>query len=146
MIPIPIIGAVVSGISGWFSKRQEIKQEKQVLASAVDARKDELKKLSLESKLKGVSEASESDMKMDQEANERISWGDDLTLILALLPCVLAFFPSQLPSVMAGFAALEAMPMWYKYALGMILASVWGYRRLVSPIILSITKAYLGKK
>jgi len=44
-----------------------------------------------------------------------------------------------------GFAVLRGMPEWYQYALGMMLVSVWGYRKLVSPIIQSIAKAYLGK-
>ena len=136
---IPVFGKIIDGVSDHF-------KEKKAMAKAVDERKDELKKLNLTAKIEGIKTASEADMGMDANANQRIAWADDVSFGVFLLPALLAFFPPALPHIISGFKALENMPTWYQYALGMMLVSVWGYRRLVSPIVLSITKAYLGKK
>lgn len=129
------VPAAIKGVAGYFQEKQQIKKAK-------EERKDELKKISLETKLEGIRNASESDMKMDEESNERIAWADDVSFAVFLAPALLSFWPPALPHISAGFQALGEMPVWYQYALGMMLISVWGYRRLVTPIIL----AYFGKK
>lgn len=131
---------LISPVTNYFTERSKIK-------AAVVQRKDELKKLSLETKLKSIEKAEDTNLNIDQvNGSDPIPWANDLTLILFLLPFVGAFFPWAMPHIKAGFIALESMPEWYKYSLGMMLVSVWGYRNLVSPIIQSIAKAYLGIK
>ena len=136
---ISFIPGIIKGISGYVKGRQE-------LATAKSERKDELKKLALTNKLAVINTATEADMKLDNQANQRIGWADDVSFAVFLLPAILAFYPPALLHIKAGFVALELMPQWYQYALGMMLISVWGYRRLVTPIILTITKAYINRK
>ena len=136
---ITLIPGMFKGFSEYMGNRQEIK-------AAKSERRDELRLLSLEDKLLGIRNSSEADMQMDKGANQRIAWADDVSFAVFLLPALLAFYPPALPHIKAGFVALTAMPQWYQYALGMMLVSVWGYRKLVTPIILTITKAYINKK
>ena len=132
------IGDAVGAIGTYFTEGQKIK-------AAVTERKDEITKLSLESKIKTATASINSDMKMDEGARANAGWMDDISFYVFLAPAVLAFIPSMVVHIEAGFAVLSTMPIWYQYALGMMLVSVWGYRKLVSPIIQSIAKAYLGK-
>lgn len=136
--PIALIGDAIKAGVGYFSDRQKIK-------AAVTERKDELTKLNLEAKIKSATASVEHDMKMDEGARANAGWMDDISFYVFLAPAVLAFFPGMVVHVENGFTVLAEMPEWYQYALGMMLISVWGYRKLVSPIIQSIAKAYLGK-
>ena len=66
------------------------------------------------------------------------SWKDEWLTILFSIPLVLAFcgdWGKQI--VIAGFAALETCPEWYRYTLGVIVASSFAVR--------SATK-FFGKK
>ena len=60
------------------------------------------------------------------------SWKDEWFTILFSVPCVLAFFPSMVPVVMAGFEALNGMPEWYKGFLGAAVAASFGLRGLAN--------------
>ena len=113
---------------------------------AKDLRKHQLKELDLNNRLEMIKQGSASDMNMDEGANGRIAWADDISFLVFLMPCLFAFYPPALPVIREGFAALESMPQWYQVALGMMLISVWGYRRIVTPIVEMIAKTYLGVK
>lgn len=133
------IGAFLTGlvepVTNHLTERAKIK-------GAANERKDELKKLSLESKI----ETAKSNQTLDvKNGGDPIKWANDVTLILFLLPFGLAFYPPALPHIKAGFTALNEMPDWYKYSLGMMLVSVWGYRNLVTPIVKTITSVWLSK-
>tara|TARA_R100000541_G_scaffold51481_1_gene58944 strand:+ start:1499 stop:1924 length:426 start_codon:yes stop_codon:yes gene_type:complete len=136
------IGSFFSGlvapVATYFTEGQKIK-------AAKSERKDELSKLSLETKLESIRKGEDADIQMDANANGRIPWADDLSFLLWLLPVPLAFLPSCVPHIQAGFQVLSTMPEWYMYSLGMMLISVWGYRRLVIPVIEVVVKAYAKK-
>ena len=65
------------------------------------------------------------------------SWKDEWLVILFSVPLVLAFIPGMEGVVERGFSQLKAMPEWYQYALGVIVAASFGVR--------SATK-FFGKK
>ncbi len=133
------IGAFLTGlvepVTTHLTARAKIK-------GAAKKRKDELKKLNLKSQI----ETAKSNQTLDvKNGGDPIPWANDLTLILFLLPFGLAFYPPALPHITAGFTALNEMPEWYKYSLGMMLVSVWGYRNLVTPIVKTVTTVWLSK-
>jgi len=64
--------------------------------------------------------------------NASSSWKDEWFTILFSIPCILAFFPSMVPVVMQGFAALDGMPDWYKGFLGAAVAASFGIRGLAN--------------
>jgi len=126
-----------------------------VLGSAVEAHKANkqakdlqnkrvfaLKEAALMAEIEQIKLGNAVNRDLDQNTEQRISWADDLTLLLFLSPLVGAFIPPAVPHIREGFTVLQSMPTEYKYAVGMMLVSVWGYRTLVVPII----KARLGVK
>tara|TARA_B100000497_G_scaffold120695_1_gene149468 strand:- start:267 stop:650 length:384 start_codon:yes stop_codon:yes gene_type:complete len=57
------------------------------------------------------------------------SWKDEYLVLLFSIPLVLSFCGEFGRSAVAnGFAALEAMPEWYQYTLGVIVASSFAVR------------------
>lgn len=59
------------------------------------------------------------------------SWKDEFWTIVFAIPAILAFIPPFIPTVTAGFAALEEMPMYYRAALGTLVAASVGRQSLV---------------
>ena len=68
------------------------------------------------------------------------SWKDEWLTVLFSIPLILSFLPFEWAkqAVTDGFAALETMPSWYSYTLGVIVAASFGVR--------SATKFFGGKK
>ncbi len=129
-----MIGSILSFLGGLVSPVTEVIKGKQAIKKAVT-----------DSKIKRIEAKEMTDIELDKLSRENSGWMDDISFYLFLMPMVFAFYPPALPHIQAGFIALESMPQWYQYGLGMMLVSVWGYRKLVSPIVESIAKAYLGK-
>jgi len=67
------------------------------------------------------------------------SWKDEYLVLLFSIPLILCFTGDWGRTTVAeGFAALETMPEWYQYTLGVIVASSFAVR--------SATKFFGGKK
>lgn len=121
-----------------------LKNRQQLKAAAV-ADEMKIKSAVTKAKVDKIERGDISDIKLDTDARTTAGLMDDISFYIFLSPAVLAFYPPALPHIMAGFKALESMPTWWQYGLGMMLVSVWGYRKLVSPIILSLAEAYKKK-
>ena len=126
---------LVEPVVGLFQERQTIKAAKQ-------ERKDVLKQMSLKTKLEGIRRSNQTTSDLDAGSRKYAGLMDDVSFYLFIMPVPLVFIPSMQIHVMNGFKALESMPLWYQVTLGLMLASLWGYRKLVQPIILK----FLGKK
>ena len=74
---------------------------------------------------------------LEMARGSRSSWKDEWLVILFSVPLILAFIPGMEGVVANGFQQLEAMPQWYQYSLGIIVAASFGVR--------SATK-FFGKK
>tara|TARA_B110000902_G_scaffold82168_1_gene97466 strand:- start:1310 stop:1741 length:432 start_codon:yes stop_codon:yes gene_type:complete len=125
---LPFLSSLVSPITAVIKGKQEIH------AALTKAKVDSIERGEL------------SEIQADTEARANAGLMDDISFYVFLSPAIFAFWPPALPHIKAGFQALEGMPQWYQAALGLMLASVWGYRKLLSPIIQMLAKAYLGKK
>ena len=79
----------------------------------------------------------EIDWDIEMAKGSANSWKDEWLTILFSIPLILAFIPGMEEVVKNGFAQLEAMPEWYQYSLGVIVAASFGVR--------SATK-FFGKK
>lgn len=79
----------------------------------------------------------EIDWDLEAIKGSQSSWKDEWLVILFSVPLVLAFIPGMEGIVANGFAQLDAMPEWYQYSLGVIVAASFGVR--------SATK-FFGKK
>ena len=79
----------------------------------------------------------EIDWDLEMAKGSQSSWKDEWLTILFSIPLILAFIPGMEEVVANGFAQLNAMPEWYQYSLGVIVAASFGVR--------SATK-FFGKK
>ena len=59
------------------------------------------------------------------------SWKDEWLTILFSIPLIFSFIPAAVPTVVQGFAALDAMPDWYRYTLSIIVAASFGVRSAI---------------
>lgn len=82
---------------------------------------------------------SEAEWEKIMAEGSQSSWKDEWLTILFSVPLVLCFTGEWgRKTVSDGFAALESMPEWYQYTLGVIVAASFGVR--------SATKFFGGKK
>ena len=82
---------------------------------------------------------SEAEWEKIMAQGSQSSWKDEWLTILFSVPLVLCFTGEWgRQTVSDGFAALESMPEWYQYTLGVIVAVSFGVR--------SATKFFGGKK
>ena len=79
----------------------------------------------------------EIDWDIEMAKGSSNSWKDEWLTILFSIPLILAFIPGMEDVVKNGFTQLEAMPEWYQYSVGVIVAASFGVR--------SATK-FFGKK
>ena len=65
---------------------------------------------------------------LEMARGSQSSWKDEWLVILFSVPLILAFIPGMEGVVANGVAQLEAMPQWYQYSLGIIVAASFGVR------------------
>lgn len=118
MIQIPIISGIVQLGQTWLegkNKKEAAKAEAQATVMVKAAE-------------------SEANWESIMATNSGQSWKDEWLTLLFSVPMILAFFPSLVDDVEAGFLALEAMPSWYQYTLSVIVAASFGVRSAVGII------------
>ncbi|CAL9987851.1 hypothetical protein VPHD148_0305 [Vibrio phage D148] len=138
MIGFGWIGDAVSAVGNYLNEGQKIK-------AAQKERSDDIKKASLDAKLEAIRAGQTADINQDTGARSNAGWMDDISFYLFLLPVPLSFFPGMVPHIEAGFKVLENMPEYYQISLGLMLVSVWGYRRLVIPLVEVFIKQWVGR-
>ena len=115
-----LIGPIASIASTWLEGRVE-KTKAKVKA---DVAKAEAEAVVMQKKATGE---IDWDLKMaDASAS---SWKDEWLVILFSIPLILAFCGDWGRQIVSeGFTALEAMPQYYQYTLGTIVAASFGTR------------------
>ncbi len=125
-----LIGPVGSLLGTWLEGKVETKKAETVAKVATAKAEATI----MEKKATG-----EIDWDLEIARGKANSWADEWLVLLYSIPMVLAFTGDWGRTIVAeGFAALEAMPDWYQYTLGVIVAASFGVR--------SATKFYGGKK
>ena len=126
-----LIGPIADLAGGW------LKGKANVQAAAAN-----LKLVEAEAKATIMKSAatSEADWEKIMAQGTQNSWKDEYLVLLFSIPLILAFLPFQWAdkAVANGFAALDTMPDWYSYTLGVIVASSFAIR--------SATKFFGNKK
>ena len=107
-------------------------------AQAADA-KLKLTEAEAKAKIMLSKETSVADWERIMAQGSQSSWKDEYLVILFSIPLILVFTGEWGRTVVAeGFAALEVMPQWYQYTLGVIVSASFAVR--------SATKFFGGKK
>ena len=123
-----LIGPIAELAGTWMSGKVE---EKKAQAKTRVA-KAEAEAILMQKKATG-----EIDWDLEMAKGSASSWKDEWLTILFSIPLILAFIPGMEEVVANGFLQLQAMPEWYQYSLGVIVAASFGVR--------SATK-FFGKK
>ena len=122
--------AIVSGISGYFKDKHEIKK--------VQVEADKLLIMAeAESKAKRLEREAEMDYDLDRIAMQNMdkSWKDELILLIWLTPVIMCFIPEYHVYVTNGFASLALVPDWYMYILVGMVTVIYGMRGLLRMMI-----------
>ena len=126
-----LIGPVAELAGGWLKGK-----------ASAQAASANLKLVEAEAKATIMKSAatSEADWEKIMAQGTQNSWKDENLVLLFSIPLILSFLPFDWAkqAVTDGFAALETMPDWYSYTLGVIVASSFAVR--------SATKFFGGKK
>lgn len=124
----PIVSTVGAIFTSWLD-RKKIEAEGAVKVAVARA---EAEAVELKTRAAIMEKTATADIEWDQlwAKQAEHSWKDEWFTILVSIPLVLAFFPSGRDVVTKGFAALEAMPVWYQITLGVVVGAAFGYRKL----------------
>ncbi len=115
-----LIGPIANLAGGWLQG----KADKQAADAKLKLTEAEAKAKILLSK-----ETSVADWERIMAEGSQSSWKDEWLVILFSIPLILVFTGEWGRNVVAeGFAALEVMPDWYQYTLGVIVAASFGVR------------------
>ena len=124
-----LIGPGSGLIGSWMDSKTEEQRGKSAVAKA---------KAEAEAKVMVSAATSTADWEKLMAKGRQSAWKDEWLTILVSIPLILAFAGEWGRTIVAeGFAALEVMPDWYQYTLGVIVAASFGVR--------SATK-FFGKK
>jgi hypothetical protein len=127
-----MLTALIGPISNIASTWLEGKVEEKKAQSASKVAKAQAEAVVMQKKATG-----EIDWDLEMAKGSASSWKDEWLTILFSIPLILAFIPGMEEVVANGFLQLQAMPEWYQYSLGVIVAASFGVR--------SATK-FFGKK
>ena len=134
--------AIVSGITGYFKDKNEIKKveveaEKMLVLAKAEAEANKMKR------------ESEQDYDLDKismMAMEK-SWKDEFLLILFSIPIAMCFFPEYRQYVEDGFKTLKIIPEWFMYIYVAMIVVIYGLRGLLRMFLqLMIDKIGGSKK
>ena len=115
-----LIGPVSGLIGSWMDSKTEEQRGKSAVAKA---------KAEAEAKVMVSAATSTADWEKLMAKGSQSSWKDEWLTILFSIPLILAFAGEWGRTIVAeGFAALEVMPDWYQYTLGVIVAASFGVR------------------
>ena len=115
-----LLGPVASLAGSWL----DAKTTKQAAEAKLKLTEAEAKSKILLSK-----ETSVADWERIMEQGTQNSWKDEYLVGLFSIPLILVFTGEKGRQIVAeGFVALESMPEWYQYTLGVIVASSFAVR------------------
>ena len=122
--------AIVSGISGYFKDKNEIKK--------VQVEADKLLIMAeAESKAKRLEREAEMDYDLDRIAMQNMnkSWKDEFLLILFSIPIAMCFFPEYRQYVEDGFKTLNIIPEWFMYIYVTMIVVIYGLRGMLKLVL-----------
>ena len=118
--------AIISGITGYFKDKNEIKKveveaEKMLVLAKAEAEANKMKR------------ESEQDYDLDKIAMIAMdkSWKDEFLLILFSIPIAMCFFPDYRQYVEDGFKTLNIIPEWFMYIYVAMIVVIYGLRGLL---------------
>jgi len=124
-------GAIVNGVSNYFTTKQEIKKveveaNKEVIVARAKATINRLQR------------ESEQDFDLNRMAVENMknSWKDDFILIIITMPFIMLFIPEYQAIAINGLEAMDInTPIWYQIMVISIFLSIYGLRDILKVVL-----------
>lgn len=133
--------AIISGITGYFKDKNEIKKveveaEKMLVLAKAEAEANKMKR------------ESEQDYDLDKIAMNAMdkSWKDEFLLILFSIPIAMCFFPDYRQYVEDGFKTLNIIPEWFMYIYVAMIVVIYGLRGLLRMFLQLMIDKVAGSK
>ena len=122
--------AIISGITGYFKDKNEIKKveveaEKMLVLAKAEAEANKMKR------------ESEQDYDLDKIAMMAMekSWKDEFLLILFSIPIAMCFLPEYRQYVEDGFKTLNIIPEWFMYIYVAMIVVIYGMRGMLKLVL-----------
>lgn len=128
---IPIIGDIIGKVLDIGGKLVPDRAAQAAAKAAADARQQELDAALHQKQLEqiGQAESYEAAWNLANAQAAATSWKDEFWTIVLSVPLVMAFVPFMVKYVVAGFAALEQTPAWYRYFVGVAISAAFGFQQ-----------------
>ena len=114
-----VAGPIVSAASNAFQARTQRKAKQDEFENAVHLKK-----------LEAVEQGKINEALWNQASIKKAGWRPGFLTILIMLPIPLAFVPWFVPHIERGFEVLAGLPLWYSSAVGAVIASAFGLKKL----------------
>jgi len=128
-----LFGGLIDLAKDWRQDRSEKRKEEHAI-----------RKAKVKAKLDRIEAGDAHAAGLDEISLRDRGYKDDLLLYLIITPCVLAFFPSTVPWVQAGFRTLNSLPEWYLLGLLLVFVDTFGFRRLLRTALEAYVKRKFG--
>jgi len=116
------VGVVAKPVTTWLEGRNARKQAQLQSELAISEAKTQ-------ATIKRLETGQKADIAWENLSIEKAGWKDEFWTVVLSIPAILCFIPGGDRYVKAGFEALQNTPDWYAYALGLAIASSFGYRK-----------------
>lgn len=118
-----LLGGVASPVADYLKRRLELKEARRTLQLEID--REKVKAAAAYAAQGQVNESAWETLSIQNSG-----WKDEYWTLVLSLPMVLCFVRPLAPVVADGFAALELTPEWYRYSVGVAIASAFGVKPL----------------
>jgi hypothetical protein len=109
----------------YFQKKQEMSNLEH--QAAIDIRKAQV-----EADIKRVQAGQEAENDWNIKSLATSPWRSEYLTIILSIPLIMVFIRPLVPYVMQGFMALEKTPVWYRSMVFVMVASAFGYQKLMN--------------
>lgn len=116
---LSIVSEPIKAVVGGWQKRKTVKLEGDIKIA-------EAKTIAHIEKIKTGQAA---DIAWEKTSIDQSGLKDEYWTIILSIPMIMCFIPGLVEYVVLGFAALENVPEWYQYAVGIAISSAFGVRK-----------------
>lgn len=130
-----LAGGITGVVNGWQARQTaRVEAEVQVIKARAEAEATiAVAQATAASRMAEQQQASDAQWDLSVAQQMDHTWKDEWYVILFSIPLILAFCGAWGAGVVTeGFGALDAMPGWYYYSLGTIVAATFGMRRVLT--------------
>jgi len=124
-------GDLIKPVTDLASKVLPDRAAKDAAAAEAAKRRDEIEAALHQKQLDRIAQADsyEAAWNLANAQAAATSWKDEFWTIVLSVPLVMAFIPFMVKYVVAGFAALEQTPQWYRYFVGVAISAAFGFQQ-----------------